>query len=96
MFRKSYYNTQLLPAVLVSRPACEEEARAKQSLIDLLNSKGRIPPSLFRMYASGELGKPNACYFAFFCFFSCLKLSKNFGSYFNTGNEKQICNTLPF
>ena len=61
LFRKGYYNTQLLPALLVTRPGGEEEGRAKDSLIDLLNSRGRIPPPLYRMFTSGELGRQGPC-----------------------------------
>jgi hypothetical protein len=45
-----------LPALLLSQPEGEEESQAKESFIQALNSRGRIPPPLYRMFTSGELG----------------------------------------
>ena len=54
--RKSYFNTQLLPALLLLQPESEEEVRAKESLVGALNARGRIPPALYTMFIAGELG----------------------------------------
>jgi hypothetical protein len=55
--RKSYFNTQLLPALLLLAPESEAEGGAKETLIEALNARGRIPPALYRIFAAGELGR---------------------------------------
>jgi hypothetical protein len=43
--------------LLLLAPESEAEGGAKETLIEALNARGRIPPALFRSFAAGELGR---------------------------------------
>jgi len=54
MFRKPFFSSQLLPALLLVKVDGGKEA-ARGQMVELLNKKGKVPGPLYNSFISGEL-----------------------------------------
>ena len=55
LFRQPFYVHQLLPALMVSCSPGSTLHTAQDSLLEALNSRGKIPSHLYRDYLAGKI-----------------------------------------
>ena len=54
MFRKPFFSSQLLPALLLVKVE-DDMDRARRQMVELLNKKGKVPGPLYNSFKTGEL-----------------------------------------